>query len=51
MISDLGHKPAAQRICAAVTAVLTAKTAVTFDLGGDAGTQAMADAIIASLKN
>jgi isocitrate dehydrogenase (NAD+) len=49
MLSDLGHAGAATRIRAAVERVLAAKQAVTFDLGGDAGTQAMADAIIAGL--
>jgi isocitrate/isopropylmalate dehydrogenase len=32
-----------------VETVLREKKAVTFDLGGDAGTQAMAEAIIAAL--
>ena len=49
MLNDLGHGPAAKRIRSAVETVLKAKTALTFDLGGDAGTQAMADAIIAAM--
>jgi isocitrate dehydrogenase (NAD+) len=50
MLTDLGHTDAAKRIRAAVEAVLAEKTAVTFDLGGTAGTQAMADAIIGTMR-
>jgi isocitrate dehydrogenase (NAD+) len=50
MLTDLGHGPAAKRIRAAVESVLNAKKVLTFDLGGDAGTQAMAEAIIAALQ-
>ncbi len=49
MLTDLGHAAAAKRIRAAVEKVLREKKTLTFDLGGDAGTQAMADAIIAAL--
>lgn len=49
MLTDLGHAAAAKRIRGAVEKVLQEKKTLTFDLGGDAGTQAMADAIIAAL--
>ena len=49
MLNDLGHGTAAQRIRAAVESVLKAKTALPLDLGGSAGTQVMAEAIIAAL--
>jgi isocitrate dehydrogenase (NAD+) len=49
MLTDLGHADAAARIRSAAEKVLEEKKTVTFDLGGDAGTQAMADAIIAAL--
>jgi len=49
MVTDLGHAGAAKRIRSAVERVLKEKKKVTFDLGGDAGTQEMADAIIAAL--
>jgi isocitrate dehydrogenase (NAD+) len=50
MILDMGHADAAKRIRRAVETVLRAKSIVTFDLGGNAGTQAMADAIIGDLS-
>jgi isocitrate dehydrogenase (NAD+) len=49
MVRDLGHADAADRIRRAVETVLREKTALTPDLGGSAGTQAMADAIIGAL--
>jgi isocitrate dehydrogenase (NAD+) len=51
MLTDLGHADAARRVRSAIEAVLKEKTAVTFDLGGGAGTQAMAEAIIAAMGN
>jgi isocitrate dehydrogenase (NAD+) len=50
MVNDLGHVEAAQRIRSAVEKVLKDRKSVTFDLGGDAGTQAMADAIIGAMN-
>jgi isocitrate dehydrogenase (NAD+) len=49
MLNDLGHEPAARRIRSAVEAVLKARMTLTMDLGGTAGTQAMAEAIIAEM--
>jgi len=49
MLNDLGHADSAGRICRAVEIVLKAGRPRTPDLGGDDGTQAMADAIIAAL--
>ncbi len=49
MVKDLGHADAAGRIRKAVETVLAEGKALTYDLGGDAGTQAMAEAIIAAL--
>jgi isocitrate dehydrogenase (NAD+) len=50
MLTDLGAADAATRIRAAVVAVLRAGKVLTADLGGTAGTQAMADAIIAAMR-
>jgi isocitrate dehydrogenase (NAD+) len=50
LVRDLGHAAAADQIRNAVEIVLRAKKTVTADLGGTAGTQAMADAIIAALR-
>jgi isocitrate dehydrogenase (NAD+) len=49
MLADLGHVEAGKRIRGAVEIVLREKKALTVDLGGNAGTQAMADAINAAL--
>ena len=45
-----GQKPFAQRILTAVERVLTERRALTPDLGGQAGTTEMSEAIIAALK-
>src|SRR5262249_16472992 len=45
-----GQKPIAQRILSAVERVLTERRALTRDLGGQATTTEMSDAIIAALK-
>jgi isocitrate dehydrogenase (NAD+) len=45
-----GHKPIAQRILSAVERVLTERRALTPDLGGQASTTEMSQAIIAALK-
>jgi isocitrate dehydrogenase (NAD+) len=49
LLTDLGHADAAKHICRAVGALLTAGRPLTPDLGGDDGTQAMADGIIRAL--
>lgn len=49
MLKDLGHMEEAIRIRSAVETMLREKTAWPRDLGGTAGTQQMADAIIAAL--
>lgn len=50
MLRHIGETGAANRIDAALTAVLAEKKQVTRDLGGNAGTRAFTDAIIAKLK-
>ena len=50
LLRYIGEAAAADRIEAALIAVLREKRAVTRDLGGTAGTRAMADAIIGELK-
>jgi isocitrate dehydrogenase (NAD+) len=50
LLEAVGQKDAAARVFAAVGRVLTERRALTPDLGGTAGTAAMADAIIAALK-
>ncbi|MDA8097163.1 MAG: isocitrate/isopropylmalate dehydrogenase family protein [Clostridia bacterium] len=50
MLRHLGESEAADRVMRAVTAVLTEKKAVTYDLGGTAGTSQMADAIIQKMS-
>jgi len=50
LLADLGFVEAAARIRGATEAVLTAGRIRTPDLGGTAGTQAMADAIMAALN-
>lgn len=50
MLRHLGEMPAADRIMQGVIKVLAEKKAVTYDLGGDAGTSDTADAIIASME-
>ncbi|HEX7125703.1 MAG TPA: isocitrate/isopropylmalate dehydrogenase family protein [Thermodesulfobacteriota bacterium] len=49
MLRHLGETRAAERIEAAVHRVIAARSAVTPDLGGTAGTRAMTDAIVAAL--
>jgi isocitrate dehydrogenase (NAD+) len=49
LVRDLGHGDAADRIRRGVEAVLKEGKSLTADLGGQAGTQAMAEAIIAAL--
>ena len=49
LVRDLGHADTADRIRRAVEAVLREKKAITADLGGTAGTQDMAEAIIGAL--
>lgn len=51
MLKHLGEKDAAQRVDAAVTQVLAEGVHVTYDLGGNAGTSEMADAIVEKLKS
>jgi isocitrate dehydrogenase (NAD+) len=50
LLEAVGEKDAATRIYRAIGAVLTQRRALTSDLGGDAGTQEMAQAIIAALN-
>jgi isocitrate dehydrogenase (NAD+) len=50
MLRHLGEMAAADRIMQGVIKVLAEKKAVTYDLGGDAGTSDTADAIIASME-
>jgi isocitrate dehydrogenase (NAD+) len=49
MLRHLGEEGAADRIFDAVCAVIAEKKTVTYDLGGEAGTSQMADAIIARM--
>ena len=49
MLKHLGETDAAARVEAAIRAVVAAGKHVTYDLGGDAGTRAYADAIIEQL--
>jgi isocitrate dehydrogenase (NAD+) len=46
MLRHLGEEEAAERIYRATAAVIAERKRVTYDLGGDAGTSEMADAII-----
>jgi isocitrate dehydrogenase (NAD+) len=50
LLEAVGQKDAAARVFAAVGRALTERRALTPDLGGTAGTAALADAIIAALK-
>ncbi len=50
MLKHLGEMDAAKRIETAVITVLREKKSLTYDLGGNAGTSDMADAIIAVMK-
>jgi len=50
MLEHLGETKAAQRLEKAVAEVIAEGKAVTYDLGGTAGTSQMGDAIIAKLK-
>jgi isocitrate dehydrogenase (NAD+) len=50
MLADLGQADAAGRIRKAVERVLTARQALTPDLGGTATTEQMADAIVAAVE-
>jgi isocitrate dehydrogenase (NAD+) len=49
LLRDLGHTSAADRIRRAVESVLSDGRTVTYDLGGDASTQDMTQAIVAAL--
>lgn len=49
MLRHLGETAAAERVYQAVTEVIAEKKSVTYDLGGEAGTSQMADAIIARM--
>ncbi len=49
MLRHIGEEEAAQRIYEATSAVIAEGKTVTYDLGGEAGTSEMADAIIARL--
>jgi isocitrate/isopropylmalate dehydrogenase len=51
MLEDLGFAAAARSIRTAVRATIARGRIVTYDLGGDASTGAMADAILAELKS
>jgi isocitrate dehydrogenase (NAD+) len=51
MLRYIGEGGAADRVDAALTAVLAEKKAITRDLGGTAGTRAFTDAIVQKLKN
>ena len=46
MLRHLGERVAAERVEAALRATIAAGSAVTYDLGGDAGTSQFADAIV-----
>jgi isocitrate dehydrogenase (NAD+) len=46
MLKHIGETAAAEKVLNATTAVIAAGTTVTYDLGGNAGTSEMADAII-----
>jgi isocitrate dehydrogenase (NAD+) len=50
MLHYIGEEEAARRIYDATTAVIAEGKTVTYDLGGEAGTSQMADAIIARLQ-
>jgi isocitrate dehydrogenase (NAD+) len=50
MLRYMGESQAADRIEAALTAVLAEKRTVTRDLGGNAGTRAFAQAIVEKLR-
>jgi isocitrate dehydrogenase (NAD+) len=51
MLQHLGEQEAAQRVYAAVAAVIGEGHDVTYDLGGGAGTREMADAIAARVAD
>ncbi len=51
MLRHLGETAAAERVEAALNEVLAARVAVTYDLGGSAGTSDMADAIVDRLAS
>jgi isocitrate dehydrogenase (NAD+) len=50
MLHHIGEEEAARRVYDATTAVIAEGRTVTYDLGGEAGTSEMADAIIARLQ-
>jgi len=50
MLKHIGEKEAAQKIESAVEKVLKEGKTLTYDLGGTAGTQEVADAIIAAME-
>jgi len=51
MLRHMAEAEAADRIDAALTAVLAEKRAITRDLGGTAGTRAFVDAVVQKLKS
>ena len=51
MLRHLGETAAAERVEAALNEVLAERVAVTYDLGGSAGTSEMADAIVGRLAS
>jgi isocitrate dehydrogenase (NAD+) len=51
MLRHLGHQAAAERVEAAIRAVIAEGRTVTYDLGGSAGTSDFADAIVARLDS
>ena len=51
LLRHIGQQPAAERVEAAVRAVLAEGRTVTYDLGGTAGTGEFADAIVARLES
>jgi isocitrate dehydrogenase (NAD+) len=51
MLRHIGEQPAAERVEAAIRAVIAEGRTVTYDLGGSAGTSEFADAIVARLES
>ncbi len=51
LLRHIGEQAAAERVEAAIRAVLAEGRTVTYDLGGTAGTSQFADAIVARLES
>ena len=51
LLRHIGQQPAAERVEAAIRAVIAEGRTVTYDLGGTAGTSEFADAIVARLES